>query len=89
MGKHERNMNNETYEGVVEWFDQKRGFGFIKCDKFTKSIFVHYSRIQSEEKWRVLAGSQKVSFQVVETEKGLMATCVTEHKIIPAKASVV
>ena len=51
--------------GVVFWFDESSGEGLIKSDEGT-NYYVHYSAIDSKEKWKTLKDKQKVKFQIVE-----------------------
>lgn len=62
-------------EGVVKWFNVKKGFGFITRDS-GGDVFVHFRAIQGEGR-RVLRQGQRVSYTVVEAEKGLQANDVT------------
>jgi CspA family cold shock protein len=57
--------------GVVKWFDVKKGYGFIKREEGS-DVFVHYSSIQGDD-FRKLEEGQLVSFIVSETDKGLQA----------------
>ena len=61
----------ERVNGVVKWFDVKKGYGFITREEGS-DIFVHYSSIQSDD-FRKLEEGQQVSFVVSETDKGLQA----------------
>ena len=61
----------ERENGVVKWFDVKKGFGFIKREEGS-DVFVHYSSIQGDD-FRKLEEGQQVSFIVSETDKGLQA----------------
>ncbi len=61
----------ERENGVVKWFDVKKGFGFIKREEGS-DVFVHYSSIQGDD-FRKLEEGQQVSFVVSETDKGLQA----------------
>ncbi len=65
----------ERENGVVKWFDVKKGFGFIKREEGS-DVFVHYSSIQGDD-FRKLEEGQQVSFIVSETDKGLQAQEVT------------
>lgn len=61
-------------EGTVKWFDNKKGYGFIKREE-GDDIFVHYSAIQGEG-FKTLNQDEKVSFDLVEGPKGLQASNV-------------
>ena len=61
--------------GVVKWFDEKKGFGFIKPPDDGNDIFVHYSAIK-EDGFKTLAPGQKVEFVQNHGPKGLQATDV-------------
>ena len=54
--------------GTVKWFNESKGFGFITGDDGT-DVFAHYSAIQGEG-FKTLAEGDKVSFDVVEGDKG-------------------
>jgi CspA family cold shock protein len=38
----------EMANGVVKWFSDKKGFGFIEQEEGQGDIFVHFSSIQAE-----------------------------------------
>jgi len=61
--------------GTVKWFDNAKGFGFIRAEGLDKDIFVHYSSILTEG-FRTLAEGDKVTFDLVESPKGLKAANV-------------
>ncbi len=58
-------------EGVVKWFSEKRGFGFIEFQG--KDYFVHISKV---EKNSYLEKGDKVSFEPEEDPKGTKAVKV-------------
>lgn len=60
--------------GTVKWFNEAKGFGFIKQDD-GEDVFVHHTAIIAEG-FRTLAEGQKVSFEVVKGPKGLQAAKV-------------
>lgn len=62
-------MNN----GVVKWFDSKKGYGFITSED--KDIFVHYSGIIADG-FKSLTEGQNVSFDTVDSDKGVQAVNV-------------
>ena len=60
--------------GKVKWFNAEKGYGFITSDE-GKDIFVHYSAIQADG-FRSLEEGQKVSFEIVENDRGQQAANV-------------
>ncbi len=63
-------------QGVVKWFNDSKGFGFIQRSS-GEDIFVHFRAIQGDG-YRSLQDGQKVEFVVVEGQKGLQAEEVTK-----------
>jgi len=62
-------------QGVVKWFNQTKGFGFIVPDDGSKDVFVHYSDIQGDG-FRSLNEGDNVEFDTVEGDKGQKAANV-------------
>jgi len=58
--------------GLVKWFSNTKGFGFISPDEGGEDIFAHFSAI-SIEGYKTLKGGQKVEFELSEGPKGLFA----------------
>ena len=58
-------------QGTVKWFNNEKGFGFISRES-GPDVFVHYTAIASEG-YRSLNEGDRVSFEVVEGQKGLQA----------------
>lgn len=54
-------------EGIVKWFNEKRGFGFIESEG--RDLFVHYSSIQKEG-FKTLFEGQRVRFEAQTSPKG-------------------
>ncbi|TVM19821.1 cold-shock protein [Oceanidesulfovibrio indonesiensis] len=61
-------------QGVVKWFNEKKGFGFISIDD-GEDIFVHYSAIQSDG-FKTLQEGDAVTFELEENDKGPRASNV-------------
>ena len=61
-------------EGVVKWFDPKKGFGFIIGPE-GQDIFAHFSCIEGAG-YRILRDNSRVEYDAVETPKGWHATRV-------------
>jgi CspA family cold shock protein len=67
-------------EGTVKWFNPRKGYGFIATED-GRDIFVHYGSI-SGEGYKTLVEGDQVSFDVVESEKGLRA-----ENVVPISSS--
>lgn len=61
--------------GIVKWFNEEKGFGFITQDNGGADVFVHFRAIASEG-FKTLAEGQKVSFEVEQGQKGPQAANV-------------
>lgn len=61
-------------QGIVKWFDHKKGFGFI-VGPDGQDIFVHFSNIEGEG-FRVLKDGGRVAYDAAKGEKGWYATRV-------------
>ena len=70
-------MSNATNTGVVKWFNDEKGFGFIKQEN-GKDIFVHYNSIVGTGR-KTLREGQKVSFEIIDGKKGPQADKVEEQ----------
>lgn len=64
----------EGVEGLVKWFDPRKGFGFIVGPE-GQDVFVHYSCIEGDG-FRVLKDGAPVVYDAEESEKGWKATRV-------------
>lgn len=62
-------------KGVVKWFNDAKGFGFIEQEN-GQDVFVHFSSITGEG-FKSLAEGQAVTFDVVQGAKGPQATNVS------------
>ena len=58
-------------EGIVKWFSEKKGYGFIEQDE-GPDIFVHYSSIDAPG-FKTLADGERVSFEVEKSDRGPVA----------------
>jgi cold shock protein len=63
------------YKGVVRWFNNAKGFGFLGRDEGA-DVFVHYSAIQFEG-YKTLKEGDQVAFDVIQGTKGPQADQVT------------
>jgi len=62
---------------VVKWFDAKKGYGFIVHPRGGSDIFVHYSQIDTEKRFKTLRTGQVVEYELHDGPKGLHAVDVS------------
>ncbi|KKA43509.1 cold-shock protein [Salinivibrio sp. ML323] len=68
-------MSNQA-TGIVKWFNEEKGFGFITRDNGEKDVFVHFRAIVGEG-FKTLTEGQRVNFTVEQGQKGPQASDVT------------
>ena len=59
-------------EGTVKFFNETKGYGFIKVDETGEEVFVHISGLKDE-----INKDDKVSFEIERGKKGLNAIDVS------------
>lgn len=68
----------KTETGVVKWFNNDKGFGFIMPESGGKDLFAHYSEIVGSGH-KSLEENQRVSFVAGMGQKG---PCATKIEVI-------
>jgi cold shock protein len=63
-------------EGVVKWFSERKGFGFIE-QQDGQDLFVHHSAINMPG-FRTLNEGDRVNFEIEESDRGPKAKNVTK-----------
>ena len=67
--------------GIVKWFNNKAGYGFLTDLTSKADVFVHHSALITKEKhYNYLVEGEYVNYNVEETTKG-------EHKLQAANVS--
>ena len=67
-------MSDNRVSGLVKWFNNSKGFGFIERQG-DSDVFVHHTAILAEG-FRSLAEGQAVTFDVIDGDKGPQASKV-------------
>ncbi|MCU0557557.1 MAG: cold-shock protein [Desulfobacterales bacterium] len=62
-------------EGVVKWFNDSKGYGFIEQEN-GPDVFVHHSGINASG-FKSLKEGDRVTFDITEGQKGPAAVNVT------------
>lgn len=60
------------YTGMVKWFNNAKGYGFILSEEGGGDIFAHYSAIDMDG-YKTLKAGQSVCFETEQGPKGLHA----------------
>ena len=68
----------KTEIGIVKWFNNDKGFGFIMPENGGKDLFAHYSEIQGAGH-KTLEENQRVQYVVGSGQKG---PCATQIQIL-------
>ena len=61
--------------GIVKWFSDEKGYGFITPDGGGKDLFVHHTGIEGTG-FKSLNEGDRVEFEATEGQKGPQATAV-------------
>lgn len=59
--------------GIVKWFNDAKGFGFVTPDDGSADLFAHFSAINMSG-FKSLKEGQKVRFEVTQGQKGKQAS---------------
>ncbi|RMG29679.1 MAG: hypothetical protein D6721_05540 [Gammaproteobacteria bacterium] len=61
--------------GIVKWFSNAKGYGFIEPEGGGEDVFAHFTAIEAEG-YRTLKQGQRVEYEFEEGPRGLHATRV-------------
>jgi cold shock protein len=68
----------ERITGIVKWFDDTKGYGFITRDDGEKDVFVHYTALPREGGRATLNEGDRVEFTIEQGDKGPQAKNVSK-----------
>lgn len=63
-----------TQTGIVKWFNESKGYGFIAPDDGGKDLFAHFREIQGADGFKTLAENARVQFVITQGPKGPQAS---------------
>lgn len=69
-------------KGIVKWFSNQKGYGFVTPENSDKDIFVHFSSIASDG-FKSLKQGDEIEFEIKDGPKGEQATDVRLTKAAP------
>lgn len=69
--------------GIVKWFNNHKGFGFIESSEIEQDVFVHFSQVDMTG-FKTLQQGASVMYELIEGPRGWMAQNI---KVIAAPAS--
>lgn len=61
--------------GIVKWFDNKKGYGFISANG-GQDVFLHHSQVKEKGFEKDIHEGQELTFDIVQDKKGLSAVNV-------------
>ncbi len=61
--------------GIVKWYDEGKGYGFISCNE-GNDVFVHHSQLKEKGTNKDLHEGESVTFDITDGAKGPMAVNV-------------
>ena len=64
-------------QGTVKWFNDEKGFGFIKPDDGSEDVFVHHTGIAGGG-FKSLEEGEKVTYELVRGRRGMQAENVSK-----------
>lgn len=64
-----------TCTGIVKWFDNERGYGFIASND-GQDVFLHHSQVKEKGDDKDIHEGEEVSFDMIQDQKGLSAVNV-------------
>jgi len=71
-----KSVSGPELPGIVKWFNDAKGFGFITPSNGGEDLFVHFSAINMDG-FKTLKEGQKVNYEETQGPKGKQAVNIT------------
>lgn len=65
---------SDTVSGICKWYNQDKGFGFLKLPEGGMDVFCHANQLRKSGITRSLIEGEKVKFCINQGPKGSFAT---------------
>ena len=65
-------MENSMAFGIVKWFNNHKGFGFIESSEIGKDVFAHFSEVEMLG-FKTLQQGASVVYEPIEGPRGWLA----------------
>ncbi|CAF1096303.1 unnamed protein product [Didymodactylos carnosus] len=62
--------SSTKHNGLIKWYNRRRGYGFIITDEVGSDLFFHYTGLISDND---ISDGDRVQFDIVQTRRGLQA----------------
>ena len=69
--------NKTDQQGVVKWYNGKKGYGFVSPDDGSKDVFIHAAAVRAAS-LKFLNEGDKIKFSTESTEKGPAAVNISK-----------
>lgn len=69
-------MSEALSDGVVKWFNNDKGYGFILPKEGGPDVFVHKKHLAAAKIYRPLADNETVQYAAKKTDKGMVVTVI-------------
>lgn len=74
-GRSKETRKGNMLTGIVKWFDEKKGYGFITRDDGQDDVFVHHTELEGKG-FRKVSEGERVEFDITPGKKGPKAARV-------------
>ena len=66
-------MSEEQLHGLVKWYNEEKGYGFIKINDVDRDVFVHANQLRKSGIENGLVEGDRLRFAIGQGDKGKYA----------------